>query len=259
MSYIFFVEKSDEEMFIPHRNDLMEQAEALCQSGDGINPNFIQQSCMRADMLFILYHENGSIGGFASVIEKENSLYIDLVCNKSVSRPMTLTSVSATNLSGKDIIDKVIEKAKEKNKRFVDLSSVQDKISYYRHLNFGFREDTKSRRADRFISDLREAQLKKDKKRTRKLMRKIVQYNPGYYNDMEIPISDKVDKIVKYGIPMYHTVPPSTNSSRSQPRPLSITIRRPSASRIPPMKRAKYMKKYKRNKAFKATRKNPKN
>ena len=101
--------------------------------------DFLENTLDNVDYLLINFSINGIIG-FASVIEEEEHLYIDLICNAPGTK-MNLKSRKNSDfirLGAKQMINEIERLCSTLKKRYIKLSALDDVILYYHRLGFKF-------------------------------------------------------------------------------------------------------------------------
>lgn len=172
-----------------------------------IGDAFIDETIDSSDYAVLHYANPNTenLRGFALVTEKEKKesddckkyLYIDLICNLPNHKMGTRSNKNAKKTSGKDIINAVINMAKEKKIPCVKLSAIQSVITYYNDL-FGFSIDYKPKNKNRYeelLSELR-------KKQNDIGFSKIALYQPNFLKDTHLSKEEKISKIDESGIKM---------------------------------------------------------
>jgi hypothetical protein len=100
--------------------------------GDVAN-DFVIDSLYNCHYIFVNI-SNDNIRGFACVTQKDDYLYVNLICNLDY-HPMTTRS-EYEKFKGKDMISKIIEKGKELGLRHIKLKAIESVITYYLYLGF---------------------------------------------------------------------------------------------------------------------------
>lgn len=160
----------------------------LCQ--DKIGDPFVEDAITKASILFVST-SNENIFGFAAVSEKDDYLYIDLVCN---APPPSVNTRSGIRTGAKAIIDAVESYARASGRSSVKLSAVRDVIPYYFRLGYDFetvfRKDGHTintylkDKAAALIAELRGARIADEMEAQESLFIQIIQrFQPDFYSE----------------------------------------------------------------------------
>ena len=92
--------------------------------------SYAKYGLKKADIVLLAYDSKGVVRGLAGIIERDNELYIEIICNA-----MGKKDRKEGYATGKGLID-LIKKIAVKKKKNIELSSVNNAISFYRRLGF---------------------------------------------------------------------------------------------------------------------------
>lgn len=151
-----------------------------------IGEEFIEYEKLNADYMVIHYTNSNteSIRGFAFVNEDEDKdgkfLYISLICNLNNHNMKTRTAAKGRSVGGRDIIESVINLAKNKHIDRVKLSAIDSVITYYKKLGFDF--DNKPSRK-RKIENILKGLSSTDAEKRKKSLDVLYSYQKGYFNE----------------------------------------------------------------------------
>jgi hypothetical protein len=173
---------------------------AMQFGGGEINVEYMSDSLDACTWLFInTYGPN--IYGFATVVERCASavtasfhphLYIDLLCHLPQTQQIKTRQFCGTRiLSGKDIIEHVVQFGKRRGIRNVCLSAIDTAILYYWKLGFRFNRkhrQTMSPRTPYLLTTLLEhmyceKNAKNAKKRSKIIKQIALRHYPGYLSE----------------------------------------------------------------------------
>ena len=92
--------------------------------------SYAKYGLKKADIVLLAYNSKGVVRGLAGIIERDNELYIEIICNA-----MGKKDRKEGYATGKGLID-LIKKIAVKKKKNIELSSVNNAVSFYRRLGF---------------------------------------------------------------------------------------------------------------------------
>jgi hypothetical protein len=127
--------------------EIQRNCSTLCRNS--VDDEYVKGSLKKCHFLYVnklLYR----IIGFATVINEPDELYIDVICNadfESFLKDIYCTFFKIA--TGKDIIAKIIDKAKSLRKKKVQLRALTPVISYYYRLGFDFLTGSERLKTDR--------------------------------------------------------------------------------------------------------------
>ena len=119
--------------------NILQNCENICQ--DVVDSGYIEEKIQSCDFLYVNETLGGMVG-FAIVFNYDHELYIDVICNlpknnnKSISN--SIYNFFFSQYGGKDIINKIKDKAIAMGKKRVGLKALRPVISYYSDLGFTF-------------------------------------------------------------------------------------------------------------------------
>ena len=121
--------------------NILQNCENICQGA--VDYDYIEKKIQSCDFLYVNYEPvEVKLIGFAIVFDYGDELYIDVICNlpknnnKSFSN--SIYNLFFSQYGGKDIINKIKDKAIAMGKKHVGLKALRPVISYYSHLGFTF-------------------------------------------------------------------------------------------------------------------------
>lgn len=121
--------------------NILQNCENICQ--DVVDYDYIEKKIQSCDFLYVNYEPvEVKLIGFAIVFDHGDELYIDVICNlpknnnKSFSN--SIYNLFFSQYGGKDIINKIKNKAIDMGKKRIGLKALKPVISYYSHLGFTF-------------------------------------------------------------------------------------------------------------------------
>ena len=245
MSSQILVLRSTDPTFNEYKDQLLNKkhlkrysTDYLCQ--DKIGDPFVEYAITNASILFVST-SNENIFGFAAVSEKDDYLYIDLVCN---APPPSVNTRSGTRTGAKAIIDEVERVARESGRSSVKLSAVGEVIPYYFRLGYDF--DTVflkdghtinaylQEKAAALIAKLRGAQIADEMKEQESLFIQIIrEFQPGFFSERyqgivagEVGAAARAGPAIDQGIPMTKLLLPVGAGARGGRKYKKKTIRR---------------------------------
>lgn len=209
MSKIILIhKKNNKHEFIQYSKRII-AAKTTTLCAKKVNEDFLRDSVQEADYLFI-NQTQGEIRGFACVYHDGyggKHLHISLICNSTPHNMITRKNI--TTISGKKIIDNIISYGKKIKVKNVHLDAIKEVIPYYYKLGFSFEHAHYNKEEEkRLVNELRNAQLKKDKKETKQILQKIVlKFYTGYFkekmqHDMGKDDGSRIKYAMEFGIPM---------------------------------------------------------
>lgn len=92
--------------------------------------SYAKYGLKKADIVLLAYNSKGVVRGLAGIIERDNELYIEIICNA-----MGKKDRKEGYATGKGLID-LIKKIAVKKKKNIELESVNNAVSFYRRLGF---------------------------------------------------------------------------------------------------------------------------
>ena len=230
--------------------EIQRNCRTLCRHS--VDADYVKRSLDKCDFLYVNKLLYGIIG-FATVIDKKDELYIDVICNadfESFLKDIYCTFFKIA--TGKDIITKIIDKAKSLKKKKVQLRALTPVISYYFRLGFDFLRSGNSRlkpdrvqavrtaiqalnRKEDEISDKvykKQSPSYDDTKELKKLEENVKKqlsilherYTPGRYTEqkrsesykVKVSVEKMVEDTIDDGFPMIYRIEPITSRSRSK-------------------------------------------
>lgn len=121
--------------------NILQNCENICQGA--VDYDHIEKNIQSCDFLYVNYEPlEVKLIGFGIVFDYGDELYIDVICNlpknnnKSISN--SIYNFFFSQYGGKDIINKIKDKAIAMGKERVGLKALKPVISYYSHLGFTF-------------------------------------------------------------------------------------------------------------------------
>jgi hypothetical protein len=121
--------------------NILQNCENICKGA--VDYDYIEKKIESCDFLYVNYEPvEVKLIGFAIVFDYGDELYIDVICNlpknnnKSFSN--SIYNLFFSQYGGKDIINKIKDKAIAMGKKHVGLKALRPVISYYSHLGFTF-------------------------------------------------------------------------------------------------------------------------
>jgi len=210
----------------------------LCQ--DKIGDPFVELAITKASILFVST-SNENIFGFAAVSEKDDYLYIDLVCN---APPQSVPTRSGIRTGAKAIIDAVESCARDSGRSSVKLSAVGEVIPYYFRLGYDFDsvflKDGRTinthlkEKENALIAELRGAQIAQDMVDQEAIFIEIIhRFQPDFYSEKyqrdvasEVGPADRAGPAIDQGIPMTKLLLPVGAGARGGRKYKKKTIRR---------------------------------
>jgi hypothetical protein len=229
--------------------EIQGKCSTLCRNS--VDADYVKESLDKCDFLYVNKLLYGIIG-FATVINEQDELYIDVICNadfESFLKDIYCTFFKIA--TGKDIIAKIIDKAKLLRKKKVQLRALTPVISYYYRLGFDFLTGSKLLKSDRVhavrsaIQALNEKEdeisdkvYKKqspsahdtrelkhlDENVNTQLLKLYERYTPGRYTEQKIserykenvPVQTMVEDTIDNGFPMIYKIKSTSSRSRSK-------------------------------------------
>ena len=189
----------------------------------------------RASKIYVLKNSKGEIRGFASVIIYNNSknkyYYIDLICTAEYHKMKTRANID--KVSGKDLMNKIIEDAVKDKAQYIKLKAIESVISYY-NIVFGFNFKNKvynleeKQKETNLIKELIKVQNESKKlkeegitQRFLKSKREFIKAIEGYYTEADLRqrlatpnFSDKIEN----GFTMYKQLQNFTGKGKRKTR-----------------------------------------
>jgi hypothetical protein len=92
--------------------------------------SYARYGLRKADIVLLAYNSKGVVKGLAGIIERDDELYIEIICNA-----MGKKDRKEGYATGRGLID-LIKKIAVTKKKNIELSSVNNAVSFYRRLGF---------------------------------------------------------------------------------------------------------------------------
>ena len=146
--------------FRMYKDNIISNCRNICKNL--VDPGYVRGSLDRCDYLYVNVFLANVIG-FATVMIKDDHLYIDVICNSDSNSYIidTLRSLYSKLIaippSGKDMLAKVVNLAERLNKPAVKLKALPNVISYYFRYKFDFLTNVNSTDKDYRVGELRTA------------------------------------------------------------------------------------------------------